>query len=95
MYVWTLYLNRTHNTSVRHAHKLKVCLVLTISTDEATQVPSHSLDERRASLAPTLMSSPAAVSYLVTVVQICVAAAPTLRLHAKGLAPASSFQMTA
>ncbi len=73
LYVLTMGLKRAHNTSVRqcHAHKLKVRLVLTLSTAEVTQVLSHSLDECRASLAPTLMSSPAAVSYNVTVVCDC------------------------
>lgn len=69
--VLTLCLKRIHKTSVRHAHKLKVRLILTSLTAEVTQVLSHSLDECRASLAPTLMSSPAAVIYIVTVVCDC------------------------
>ena len=64
----TTHLKRTLDTSVRHADKLEVRLILTFLTAEMTQVLLDSLDECRASLTPTLMSSPAAVSYTVTVV---------------------------
>ncbi len=63
----TTCLKRTHNTCERHACKLEVRLVLTFQTIEVKQVLVVSLDECRVSLAPALMSSPAA-SHIVNVV---------------------------
>jgi len=66
--VLTTCLKRTHNACVRHARKLEVRLILTFQPVEVTQVLLHSLDECRVSLAPALMSSPAAASHIVNVV---------------------------
>jgi len=66
--VLTMCLKKTHNACVRHARKLDVRLILTF---QVTQVLLDSLDECRVSLAPALMSSPAAASHIVNVVCHC------------------------
>ena len=48
--VLTICLKRTHDTSVRRAHKSKVRVILTCSTTEMTQVLSHSFQEQPAGL---------------------------------------------